>query len=52
MKMSSHDQFDCELSVMKTRQNNDVTKCTSVIYVEIDIKLSWLIELSAIYVEN
>ena len=37
---------------MKTRQNNDVTKCTSVIYVEIDIKLSWLIESSAIYVEN
>ena len=52
MKMSYHDRFDRESSVMKTRQNNDVTKRTSAIYVKNDIKLSWLIKSGAIYDVN
>ena len=40
MKMSYHDLFDREFSMMKTKQNNDVTKCIGAFNVEKDIKLS------------
>ena len=52
MKMSYHDLFDREFSMMKTKQNNDVTKCIGAFNVEKDIKLSWLIGLSVIYDKN
>ena len=37
---------------MKTRQDNDVTNCTSVVYVENKTKLSLLIRLDAVYDDN
>lgn len=40
MKMSYHDLFDRELSMMKTRQNNDVTKCIGAFNVKKDITSS------------
>ena len=33
---------------MKTKQDKDVTDCTSVVYVENDIELSWPIGLDVI----
>ena len=37
---------------MKTRQDNDMTDCTSVVYVETKTELLWLIKPVAIYDEN
>ena len=39
-------------SVMKTRQDNNMTNCTSVIYVEDETKLLCLIGLGVIYDKN
>ena len=32
------------LSIMKTRQDNNMTDCTRTVYIENEIELSWLIE--------
>ena len=37
---------------MKTRQNNDVTDGTSVLYTENDIELSWLIRSGVVCDKN
>ena len=37
---------------MKTRQDNDVTNQTGVVYTEIGIELSWLIEQDVVYWEK
>lgn len=52
MKMSYHDRFDLETSVMKTRQTNNVIERTSVVYNENDIELLWSIGLGVIYDQN
>lgn len=36
----------------KTRQDNDMTDSTGVVYIDIEIDLSWLIEQDAVYHEN
>ena len=41
--------FDWVQSVIKTRQDNDVTDRTGSFFVENDIELLWLIKLIAIY---
>ena len=38
--------------MMKTKEDNDVTNCTSMIYIEIKTELSWLIGEDAIYHEK
>ena len=38
------DLFDQVQSGMKTRQDNDMTHCTSAIYIENDNELSWSIK--------
>lgn len=38
--------------VMKTRQYNDVTHCTSVVYAENETQLLWLIESNGVFDEN
>ena len=37
---------------MKTRQDNHMTNLIGVVYAKNETKLSWLIGLSVIYVEN
>ena len=37
---------------MKTRQDNNVIDCTSVVYIKNKIELSWSIRLGAIFDEN
>ena len=34
---------------MKTKQDNDVTNCTSVVHAKNKTELSWLIGLGAVY---
>ena len=34
---------------MKTKQDNDVTNHTGVVYIEIETKLSWLIRKNVVY---
>lgn len=36
---------------MKTRQDNDVTNCTTPLYSEKDIELSWSIQQGMVYNE-
>ena len=38
--------------MMKTTQDNDVTNRTSMVYIEHEIELSWLIKSGVIYDEN
>lgn len=38
--------------MMKTRQDNSVTDCTSVVYAKIEIELWWLIGHDAVYNEK
>ena len=38
--------------MMKTRQDNDITDCTGVIYAKNDDELLWLIEQDVVYDEN
>lgn len=51
MKLSYRDQSNWLLSVMKARQDNDVTNCICVIYTEKDIELLSLIGQGTIYDE-
>ena len=46
-KLSCRDQLDRVRFMMKTKQNNDVTDCTSVVYAKSDIELLWEIEPNA-----
>lgn len=43
MKLSYHDQSNEVWSVMKTRQENDLTDIIDLVFVEIEIELSGLI---------
>lgn len=38
--------------MMRSRQDNDVTDCTSAIYVEDDSELSWRIEPGPVFDES
>ena len=38
--------------MMKTKQNNDVTDCICVVYVDNEIELLWLVKLGAVYDRN
>ena len=40
-KLSYRDQSDQVQFVTKIRQNNNVIKCTGIVYVKKDTKLSW-----------
>lgn len=51
-KLNHRDLFDWLRSVMKTKQNNDVTHCTDAIYVENETKLLWAIGLGAFCEDN
>ena len=44
--------MNCVLFLTKTRHENDLTDHTSVIYIENDTNLSWLIRSGANYDEN
>ena len=48
MILSYRDWSDRVQSMIKTRQDNDVIDCISVVYIENDIDLSWLIELGVV----
>ena len=52
MKLSYCDQSNRVQSMMKTRQDNEVIDYKGIVYVKNEVKLSWLIELSAVYDEN
>ena len=52
MKMSYHDRSDRVSSMMKTRQDNNMTDYTGVVYVENGNELSWSIISGANYDEN
>ena len=39
MKLGCRDRSNLVLSMIKTRQDNDVTRCTGVVYIENDIEL-------------
>ena len=41
MKLSCHDRSDWLLSMMKTRQDNDMINHIGAIYAKNDIELSW-----------
>ena len=48
-KLSYNVRSDQVRSVTKTRHDNNVTNCTSAVYVENNTKVSWLIESGVIY---
>lgn len=50
-KLSSRDWSNLR-SMTKTKEDNDVTKKTNVVYIKNNIELSWLIWLGVIYEEN
>ena len=52
IKLSYHDWSDWAWFVMKSSEDNNVTNCIGLVYVEIKIKLTRLIELGVIYDEN
>lgn len=47
-KLNCHDWFDLVWSTIKTRQDNDVTNRTDMVYAKNEIELPWLIKLSPI----
>lgn len=49
MIMNYHYQSDQVQSLTKTKQDNDVTYCTGVVYVENHTELSWPIKSGAVY---
>lgn len=51
-KLNYHAWFDKVRYMTKTRQDNDMTDSTGVVYIDIEIDLSWLIEQDAVYHEN
>ena len=48
-KLNFWDLFDRVRSVMKTRQDNDMTNRTGALYTKNDIELLWPIGLGVIY---
>lgn len=38
--------------MMKSRQDNDMTNCTSKVYIEIETELSWSIKQNAVYTKT
>ena len=52
MRLNCQDLSDQMLSVTKTRQDNDMTDCISVVYMETKTKLSRFIELGVICYQN
>ena len=48
-KLNYHNRLDRMRSIKKTRQDNDVTNRTGVIFVEYDIELSRLMGHYAVY---
>ena len=52
MKLNDYDGSKKVLSMMKTRQDNDITDRTSVVYAKIITKLSWLIKQDVVYYEK
>ena len=51
-KLSFHERSNQVRSVIKTRQDNNVTHSRSLVYVENNTELSWLIRLSVVYDET
>ena len=51
-KLNFWDLFDRVHSVMKTRQDNDMTNRTGAFYTKNDIELLWPIRLGVIYDKN
>lgn len=51
-KLNCQDLSDQVWSVMKTRQDIDVTDHIDVVYIKNEIELSWLIQQGAVYDEN
>lgn len=47
-KLSCHDRLDQVRSMMKRRQENEMTERTGVIYIENEIEKLWSIELGTI----
>ena len=43
MKVKFYDRSDRVRFMMKFKQDNDVTDCICVVYIEIEIELSWSI---------
>ena len=52
MIQNYRDQSDQVSSIMKTRQDNDVTNCIGEFHAKNDTKLSWLIRSSVLCDEN
>ena len=52
MIMNYYDRSDWVEFVMKIKEDNDVTNCTCVVYIENDTKLSWLIGSGVVCDEN
>ena len=52
LKLSCHDLSDQVRFVMKIRQDDNLTDCTSAFYAENDTKLSWSIEHGVFYAKN
>ena len=52
LKLKSWDLSDFVRSMMKTRQNNDVTDCIDVVYAETETELSGPIESGTICYEK
>ena len=48
-KLNCHERSDNVWSMKKNRKDNDMTDCTSEVYAEIGIELSWLIGHDVIY---
>ena len=51
-KLNYHNRFDKVWYIRKTRQDNNITDYTVVIYFEIKTELSWLIKQEAVYHER
>ena len=51
-KLNCWDLFDQVQSMIETRQDNDMTNCTSAVYSDNKIELLWPIKLSAICDKN
>lgn len=47
-KLSCHDQLDQVRSMMKRRQENEMTERTGAIYIETEIEKLWSIKLGTI----
>ena len=52
MKLNCYDRSDGVLSMIETKQDNDVTNRISVVYTEIRTELSWMIRQDVVYYEK